>query len=122
MKPFDIVSAKIYFEDSKQFKYRPVLCIAIKGNDVVVRKMTGSPKRDNYPGEYPLKDWKQEGLNKATVVRMSKHVTIPTSYVKGIIGHLSKRDELEIRALINTPYKESYNIDDEIDEYLTQLI
>lgn len=116
MKPFDIVSAKIYFEDSKQFKYRPVLCIAVKGNDVVVRKMTGKTVRNNYPGEYPLKDWKQEGLNKSTVVRMSKHITIPKSHIKGVIGHLTKRDKIEVRKLINTPYKESYNIGDEIED------
>ena len=121
MKPFDIISAKIYFEDTNEFKYRPVLCLDVLDNIVIARKMTGSKKRNNYPGEYPLKDWKQEGLNKATVVRMSKHMTIPWSYIKSIIGHLTKRDEIEVRKLINTPYKESYNIDDEIDEYLTQL-
>lgn len=121
MKPFDIISAKIYFEDTNEFKYRPVLCLDVLDNIIIARKMTGTKKRDNYPGEYPLKDWKQEGLNKATVVRMSKHIRIKKSNVNKVIGHLSQRDEKEIRELLDTPYKESYNIDDEIDEYLTQL-
>ena len=122
MKPFDIISARTYFEDSKQFKFRPVLCLDITGDNVIARKMTSKDIRTNYPGEYPLKDWRKEGLNRATVVRMSKHLRIPLSDIGRVIGHLSSRDEAEIRKLLDTPYKESYNIDDEIDEYLTHFV
>lgn len=85
VKPFDILSAKVYFEDCNKYKFRPVLCLDVQDNRVIARKMTMEEARDNYPGEYPLKDWEQEGLNKKTVVRMSKHLTIPKSYVRKVI-------------------------------------
>lgn len=122
MKIFDILLAKVDFEDNGRYKIRPVLCIRKNKDNVIARKITSKEPGPNYPGEYPLKDWKQEGLNKASVIRMSKHTTIPCTDIKRVIGHLTERDAKEVMSLINTPYKESYNIDDEIDEYVTQLI
>lgn len=118
MKPFDIVSAKVYFEDSHCYKFRPVLCLDVNDNNVIARKMTSGDKRDNYPGEYELKDWEQEGLNKPTVVRMLKHIRIPKVNVNKVIGHLTPQDEIAVRELIDTPYKESFNEDDVIDSYV----
>ena len=44
MKPFDIISAKVYFEDTRCYKFRPVLCLDIYNNNVIARKMTSGDK------------------------------------------------------------------------------
>ena len=49
---------------------------------------------------------------------MSKHLRIPKVNVNKVIGHLTPRDEIAIRELIDTPYKESFNADDVIDSYI----
>ena len=122
MKKFDVLSAKIYFEGSKKYKYRPILFIYSKGNVIFARKMTSKPPRNSYPGEYQLKDWKQAGLDKPTVVRMSKYVVVNKNEIKSVVGHLSDEDIENIKNLLNTPYKESYNPDDVIDEFLYNYI
>lgn len=116
MRAFDILLAKVDFDNEDDYKVRPVLCLDKEGDTIIARKMTSNNPRPNYPGEYLLKDWKQENLHKASTVRMSKHVKLPNDYVLKVIGHLSQRDEKEIRKLLDTPYKESYNIDDEIED------
>lgn len=84
--------------------------------------MTSKPPRNNYPGEYQLKDWKQAGLDKLTVVRMSKYVIVNKNEINGVVGHLPDKDIENIKNLLNTPYKESYNPDDVMDEFLYNYI
>lgn len=122
MKTFDIFLARVYFEDIEGHKIRPVLCISDNDETIEGRKITSKPKRDTYPGECDIEDWKKAGLREPSVVRMSKYVTIPKRDIKKLIGHLTLKDIQKISEYMDTPYKESYNIDDEIDNYLTQLV
>ena len=39
-----------------------------------------------------------------------------------VFGHLSDEDIENIKNLLNTPYKESYNPDDVVDEFLYTYI
>lgn len=119
---YTLYMAKVKFEENDNYKKRPVLLLRYSGNNAICRKVTSQPKRPNYPGEVELLDWKKEGLHKLSVVRMSKHLTLDKSDLIHKIGDLTDTDQERVENEINTPYKESYNIDDEIDEYLTQLI
>lgn len=122
MKKFDILLAKVNFEDSNKYKVRPVLCINKIQNGIIARKMTSKSTRNNYPGEYYIQDWREAGLYKPTVVRMSKYVTVPFNNIIKTIGHLTPKDIKEVKQLMYTPYKEAFNPDDELGEYFTNYL
>lgn len=118
MKTFDLFLACVYFEDTHEYKIRPVMCISDNGKYIQGRKITSKPKRNNYPGEFEIEEWQQAGLKEPSVVRMSKYVTIPKRDVKKFIGHLTLNDIRKLSEFMDTPYKESYNEDDVIDSYV----
>lgn len=53
---------------------------------------------------------------------MSKYIRVHKNEIKSVVGHLSDEDIENIKNLLNTPYKESYNPDDVIDEFLYTYI
>lgn len=113
---YTLYIAKVKFEENNKYKKRPVLVLRYSGDTAICRKVTSQPKRPNYPGEVELLDWKKEGLHKLSVVRMSKHLNLDKSDLLHKIGDLTDNDQERVENEINTPYKESYNIDDEIED------
>jgi hypothetical protein len=94
VKKWDIYFANVPFEDIPQAKPRPV--IVLEDSTVVVDclKMTSQPPRQ---GEYVLQYWKEAGLMKPTVVRISKRLRLsPSDFIKRF-GTLHPIDIIEIQ-------------------------
>lgn len=97
MKKWDICIANVPFEDLPQSKPRPVVVLEDKTVTVYCLKMTGQPPR---PGEYPIKRWKEAGLDKPTTVRISKRLSLPAKNILKRIGSLHPVDIIEIQKRI----------------------
>lgn len=119
---YAIYLAKVRFEDSAEYKKRPVLLLYYKNGKAVCRKVTSQPVITNYPGEVELLDWNKEGLRKPSVVRMSKHFLLDKSDLIHKIGNLTQEDNKTINQKLKTPYKESFNSDDELGEYFKNYL
>lgn len=77
MQKWDIWLAYVRFEDSPdEAKLRPVLVIDNKDIYILSFKMTSHLPRQNYYGKYPIKYYKDVGLVKPTVVRLSKKLLL----------------------------------------------
>lgn len=122
MRKYKIFLAKVGYENSNDSKVRPILVLKKIGNTIIARSITTKEPRNNYPGEYRVKDIKTAGLPKPSVIRMSKHLFVNSSDVYRQLGELSIEDAKNVEKLENTPYKESYNPDDVIDEFLYNYI
>ena len=94
---WDVVIAKVYFEDLPVAKIRPMLILGYS-TEAVCLKMTGQPPR---PGEYILKEWAYAGLAKPTTVRIGKIVSLQRSQISKRVGHLHPPDIVAIQRLIN---------------------
>ena len=98
---YDVWRIAFEYEDQPGVtKERPVIIGAIDEEFalVLVVKVTSHAPRPNYPGEVPLEDWKDAGLDKPSVARCSKTLLIPRSYLAGShrYGRLSSRDSLKV--------------------------
>lgn len=99
MRNFDLYWVRFHYEDTSEYKYRPALII----NDQIVRlsKITSNLDRIETP-YYILKDWREAGLTKESLVRITKTVDVNNQMLRRYIGHLSQRDECEIKNMIDT--------------------
>ena len=122
MSKYKVVLADVKFANDNGHKVRPVLVIKDKGNSIEGRVITSKEPRKDYPGEYPIQDINSAGLNIKSTIRMSKHVTISKKKIYKELGELDTEDAKNVEKLENTPYKESYNPDDVIDEFLYNYI
>lgn len=94
---WEVWTAIVKFEDSPEFKKRPVLILEDKTVYAVCLKMTSAPPR---VGEYVLKDWSVVGLKKPTTVRVSKILHLQEKDLMYKIGELSARDISNIQSII----------------------
>ncbi len=97
VKRWDVYLAYVGFEDTEDFKTRPVLILGETALLLDALMMTGQLPR---PGEYALKYWSEAGLNKQTTVRISKRLRLSEEAVIKKIGSLHPADILEIEKLI----------------------
>ena len=105
LAPGDIIDAYVYYEDNPCIgKKRPVVVISPERLYVVSLKMTSHPPRTSYPGEYPVADLVQAGLNKPTTVRISKVLKIEYKDIVSFRGRLSDYDLRSIIAIYNNLY------------------
>ena len=104
---YDVWRIAFEYEDQPGVtKERPVIIGAIDEEFalVLVVKVISHAPRPNYPGEVPLEDWKDAGLDKPSVARCSKTLLIPRSYLTGChrYGQLSSRDSSKIAASLHS--------------------
>lgn len=99
MTKYDIILTKVKFEDQEGSKIRPVLYLKEGECFHIGSKMTSHSPRSNYPKEYQIKNWKESGLKKPTVIRFSKRVEFENDDAIKKIGHLSDEDIKEIEKL-----------------------
>lgn len=97
MSRWDVCIAEVPFEDLPETKIRPVLILDDTAVIIECLKMTGQPPR---AGEYVLKNWKEAGLHKPTVVRISKRLALSRERIRKQIGTLSVVDIAELQKLI----------------------
>jgi mRNA interferase MazF len=97
IKPGDIVRASFTFTDLSTQKVRPALILALAVlDDAVVAAITSTTAiRNRF--DYQLVDWQEAGLDKVSVVQLTKLYTLNQSLFESIIGHLSSRDWTEIK-------------------------
>ena len=80
------------FEEGTASKVRPVLVIDGTSCYVLSLKITSHGPREEYTGEYPIKEWKEAGLLKPSTIRISKRLSLPPdSFIKRI-GRLTPLD------------------------------
>lgn len=103
MQKWDIWLAYVRFEDSPdEAKLRPVLVIDKKDIYILSFKMTSRLPRQNYYGEYPIKYYKDAGLVKPTVVRLSKKLLLLENEFDKRIGRLHPFDINEINKILKS--------------------
>jgi len=101
MKTFkrgEIYFAKVKYEDTPDFKVRPVLVIGEEKLLVLALKMTTHEPR-NYK-DYELKYWKECGLPKKTIVRTDKRCFLKPNEILNKIGTINSEDMEEIEKII----------------------
>lgn len=99
IKPGDIVRAPFTFSDLSIQKVGPalVLTLAILDDAVIAAITSNTTVRDRF--DYQLVDWQEAGLDKVSVVRLTKLYTLNQSLFEHIVGHLSPRDWIEVKKL-----------------------
>lgn len=97
LKRWDVCIAYVGFENTDDFKIRPVLILGKEALLLDALMMTGQPPRT---GEYALQFWAEAGLHKATAVRISKRFQLSPDAVVKRIGALHPADILAIEKMI----------------------
>ena len=98
-RKWDVYLANVKYEDIEESKIRPVLILQ-NGSMVTIDclKMTSQPPRR---GEYTLQKWKEAGLKKQTVVRISKLLQLDSSQIIKRIGRLDLVDIIALDQLLD---------------------
>ena len=92
--------AKVGYEDSDEFKERPVLIMNNVAYMISAFKMTGTDRGDNFP-EHRIRDWKGAGLKKETSVRLDKLLKLDKTVLTTYVGKLSIGDIFLIESKLN---------------------
>ena len=99
---WDVWLAKVRYDDSMDIKIRPVLIIDTKLMTVFALKMTGQNPRANYSGEYSVIKWHEAGLDKQTVIRASKKLSLCDSDFVKRLGRLQVIDIVNIKSILQS--------------------
>ena len=92
----DIVLINFPFADRNEEKRRPGLVLAEDPHgDLLLARITS--KRAELPSDVTLTDWKSEGLNIPSSVRLLKLTTTQESFVVRPLGHLTISDRLSVK-------------------------
>jgi len=95
LKKWDIWYANVKFEDSNDFKLRPVLIYNETTCVVISFKMTSVDRGDNKT-EYHVREWAKAGLSKPTSIRLDKVLRLQQRDFVRRIGRLSAADILQL--------------------------
>ncbi|WP_242347400.1 type II toxin-antitoxin system PemK/MazF family toxin [Mucispirillum schaedleri] len=103
MQKWEIWLAYIRFEDNPdKSKLRPVLVMDKENMYILSFKMTSHIPRQNYYGEYPIKYYKDAGLVKPTVIRLSKKLLLLENEFVNKIGRLHPFDINEVNKILKS--------------------
>lgn len=99
---FDLVLVPFPFSDLSSTKKRP--CLVIKRYEVrklgaflIASMITSQLEGFSFPGDLRIRDWKEAGLPKPSLIRLGKVVSIEESIVLKKLGKLSTFDQKAIR-------------------------
>ena len=99
-KPFSVVDVPFPFVDSIDQKRRPALVLSDpsfqNANGSVVLAMITSAERSSWYGDIPLRDWREAGLKKPSIVRW-KIFTLDAALITGLRSSLSVYDQDAVR-------------------------
>ena len=101
-KLWELWWASFQYEDSHEFKRRPVLIIKIDNDDLYCAKVTSHEARNQWY-EYEIIKWKTAGLPKPSTVRLSKFMVLKSDDLDSKIGELHDADILSIKERFNYP-------------------
>ncbi len=101
---WDIWIARVQFEDSAESKIRPVLIIDGTLCYVFALKITSHVPRDDRPGEYQIVQWREAGLLKLSILRISKRLNLPSESFVKMIGELTELDRMNVSRMYGELY------------------
>lgn len=106
MRTNDIVDIYVGFVDKKGGKYRPVLIIKLTEDTAWLLKITSKYlNKSEFIRKYyyPIFDWKEYGLDKASFVDTKSFLKVNLSnlHVKRIRGHFSLKDLRQLKMFID---------------------
>lgn len=96
---WDIYIANVRFDDAPKSKIRPVVILG-ESDGFVIEGLKMTSKLPRAITDYSLKKWKEAGLHKQTVVRISKKLALNHTEIIKRIGRLDPVDIYDIELLI----------------------
>ena len=94
---WDVCLAEVGFDEIFEIKVRPVLVVDEAMFVLDCLMMTSQPPRF---GDYELQYWKEAGLSKPTVVRISKRLNLSKEAILRKFGSLQPADIVEIKKML----------------------
>lgn len=92
MKIWELWYADFPYEDKPESKDRPVIVLNTNPLCVLSIKVTGQDARDKDNYDTPIEHWKEAGLIKPSVARISKTMSLDADRFRRKIGDLHKDD------------------------------
>jgi len=102
MTPFDLVLLPFPFTDLSTTKQRPCLILASfrprgLSEHYVVAMVTGHLDGVSFPGDTRFAQWREAGLQKPSIARLAKVVTVERSLIRKKLGTVQASDRQAIR-------------------------
>lgn len=102
---WDVFWAKVAFEDEPEvIKMRPVVITSNRGAFIMSFYATSQSPKPGYDC-YVLKQWKEAGLSKPTVIRLDKCLRLIPDDFGDYIGHLTEQEifliQFELARILN---------------------
>lgn len=95
--PWDIYWANVAFEDDPTTtKMRPVVILRDGGAFIMSYYATTQSPKPGYDC-YPIRSWKESGLDEQTVIRLDKVLKLRPSDIRDYIGRISDQEILLIQ-------------------------
>lgn len=99
MEALDLYKATVWFTVEEQgqvvdimSKSRPVVIVEDEAYLVEVYEVTSHEARDWDRGDYKIVDWREAGLNKPSVLRLSHTTKLARALIERKIGSFTARD------------------------------
>lgn len=90
LKKYDICLAKVYFDDSNEYKERPILILNNTAVLISAYKITSQGKTGDI--QSPIKQWKEAGLKKESYIVYDKALRLNQTMLIKKIGRLQIAD------------------------------
>ncbi|NMM93129.1 hypothetical protein G1C95_0314 [Bifidobacterium sp. DSM 109957] len=84
-------------ENPNKGKNRRVVVKEVTDDNCVVIYVTSKVEKSNFPDFMLLKDWNEEGFDRASAVRWNRLLKVPISALGEHLGDLSPYDRLELQ-------------------------
>ena len=95
VKAGDVFICSAAFALGQFSKPRPVLVLLDLGQDCLLARITSMPHTDKL--DVPLSQWKQAGLEKPSIVRLTRLVTAEKTLLQTRLGSLIAADLASVR-------------------------
>lgn len=99
MKKWEVWWASFPYEESRVEKVRPVIILKFRGSEISVAKLTTHEKRYYDLSDVRIKDWKEAGLKRPSVSRISKNTSLEKEKFIERMGKLSVRDRRKVQSV-----------------------
>jgi len=102
MTPFDLVLVPFPFTDLSAAKFRPCLVLSSihpvgLAAHYVVSMVTSQVAVARFPHDVIIREWREAGLPKPSLIRLAKMVTVEESVIRRRFGALRAEDANEVR-------------------------
>lgn len=95
IRRWEIWYARVKFEESNEYKDRPVLVYKNTLVAIISFKMTSVDRGDNNK-EYQVREWEKAGLDRPTTIRLEKVLKLEEKDFIRKIGKLTDADRMQL--------------------------